>query len=281
MKMNDSDIIDIINNKLKDGIIDESDFKFLIDSNRNLKDYIIKTSENLHRVSLSYPELLNKLDKKENFSMMRIQDGEWTCIFKIEPHYTNKMLTRYKSKDIIDELSLKLFEIVKNRPNYYICVNAGTLDQRINIVWPHIKHLNNLVVGEIFRRVSVEKGLDDFINILKKRDVIIVGPFWLSNLKNIFNFTHIISPFPDLYNTDNINNLTKEIENKILSTINNNPVILYSCAIVAKVLIDKFYKKFEKSITQIDMGAIWDPYCGKVTRPYHKKVIKRIEEKNK
>jgi hypothetical protein len=278
MNMNDTDIINIIKEKLKNGKIEEVDIDFLLRSNRNLKNYIIKTSENLHRVSLSYPLIIDKLRKNENFSLVRIQDGEWTCIFKIEPHYSNKMSTRLKSKKIIDNLSEKIFEIVKKKPKYYVCINAGTFDERINLVWDYVKPIDNLVVGEVFRRVSVEKGLDDFIIELGKRKVIVVGPQWLSTLKENFEFTHIISPFPGLYEEESIKKLSEQTELNINKSLNQNPIILYSCGLVAKVLTDEFYIKFGSEITQIDMGAIWDPYCGKVTRPYHNKVIKRIKE---
>lgn len=277
MKMNDSDIIEIILQKFHEGNLEEKDLDYIIESNRNLKDYVISTSEKLYRVNLSYPEVLNMLKNNINFSMSRFQDGEWTCIFKIEPHYTNKMNSRVKFKPIIDKLSEKLLEIIKSNPKYYLCVNAGTFDERINLVWPYLKSVDNLVVGEVFRRVSVEKGLKDFTNELNKRTVLIVGPEWLSKLTDKFQFTHIVSPFPNLYEENNIEKISIETETTINKYLNQNPVILYSCGLVAKILIDDFYIKFGKMITQIDMGAIWDPYCGKVTRPYHNKVIKRIK----
>lgn len=276
MNLNESDIFSNIREKIKNQSLTESDLKFLWESNKNLKEYIIKTAENLHRPSLNYPELVSKIIKKENFSFMRIQDGEWTCIFKIEPHYTNKMATREKSKKFIDELSIKIFDIIKKKPKYHIFVNAGTFDERVNLVWPYLKPLENLGVGEIFRRVSVETGLYDFVEALKSRDVILVGPNWLNKLED-FNFTHIITPFPDLYRVENEIRITEEVDYSISTLINKNPVILYSCGLLAKVLIDRFYTKFTTQITQIDMGAIWDPYCGKITRPYHKKVTQRIK----
>ena len=74
--------------------------------------------------------------------------------------------------------------------------------------------------------------------------------------------------------------LKNMVEKQIEIDKNENPVILYSCSFPAKLMSDIFYKKYKKSITQIDMGAIWDPYCGKKTRPYHEKVMQRINNEN-
>ena len=115
--------------------------------------------------------------------MVRYQDGEWTCMLKIEPHFTNK-IPKYGIE--IDKLGDEMLRIIESKPEYYISVNAGTFYERAGIVWPYIKDLKRLYV-------------------------------------------------------------------------------------------EKFYNQYKDKITQIDMGAIWDPYCGKKTRPYHEKVLERLK----
>jgi hypothetical protein len=215
--------------------------------------------------------------------MVRYQDGEWTCMLKIEPHFTNK-IPKYGPE--VDKLGDDLLNIIKENPEYYISVNAGTFYERSALVWPYIKKIKNLFVGEIFRRKSVEEGLDDFIEALSSRRVIVVGPSWFGPLKELFDHVHIVSPLMNPKNKlefigfkeEEIIKLEKNVSEQINIYKDENPVILYSCAAPAKIMSHNFYKKYGKTITQIDMGAIWDPYCGKKTRPYHEKVLNRLKK---
>ena len=253
-------------NKLK------NEFEYFLKSNESLKEFIIKSSNGISDDYMSYPVILRKINKVKNFTLMRYQDGEWTCMLKIEPHFKNK-IPKYGTE--IGPLGDVLLDIIKEKPKYYISVNAGTFYERAGLVWDYIKDIRNLFVGEIFRGVSVDKGLDDFIGVLKNRRVILVGPDWLTKLEG-FDRQHIITPFGTLFKEETIKRLNKEVGDVIEKYKKENPVILYSCSFPAKIMGHKFYKQYGETITQIDVGAIWDPYCGKPTRPYYKKVIDRI-----
>ena len=256
---------------------------YILSSNMCLKDFIIKSSDNINKEYFSYPVLVRKILEKENFTMVRYQDGEWTCMLKIEPHFTNK-IPKYGIE--VDKLGDEMLKIIQSNPEYYVSVNAGTFHERSALVWPYIKKIKNLFVGEIFRRKSVEEGLDDFIEALKGRKVIVVGPSWFGPLKELFDHIHIVSPLMNPKNKLEFIGFKEEemikLEQNVSEQINiykyENPVVLYSCAASAKIMSHNFYKKYGKTITQIDMGAIWDPYCGKKTRPYHEKVLNRIKK---
>lgn len=252
----------------------KSEVDYILSSNICLKDFIIKSSDNINKEYFSYPVLVKKIIEKENFTMVRYQDGEWTCMLKIEPHFANK-ISKYGPE--VDKLGDDLLNIIKENPDYYISVNAGTFYERSSLVWPYVKKIKNLFVGEIFRRKSVEEGLDDFIEALSSRRVIVVGPSWFVSLKDFFDHVHIVSSLTIL-KEEEIIKLEKNVSEQINIYKDENPVILYSCSIPAKIMSHNFYKKYGKTITQIDMGAIWDPYCGKKTRPYHEKVLIRIEK---
>ena len=261
----------------------KEEIEYLLLSNLSCKEYIIKLSENINKEYFSYPLLVEKVKNIENFTMVRYQDGEWTCMLKIEPNFTNK-IPKYGIE--VDKLGDEMLKIIQSNPEYYVSVNAGTFHERSALVWPYIKKLKNLFVGEVFRRKSVEEGLDDFIEALSSRRVIVVGPSWFGTLKELFNHVHIVSPYMNPKNKlEFIGFKEKEmikLEQNVSEQINiykdENPVILYSCAASAKIMSHNFYKKYGKTITQIDMGAIWDPYCGKKTRPYHEKVLNRLKK---
>jgi hypothetical protein len=80
------------------------------------------------------------------------------------------------------------------------------------------------------------------------------------------------------FKEEEIIKLEQNVSEQINIYKDENPVILYSCSVPAKIMSHNFYKKYGKTITQIDMGAIWDPYCGKKTRPYHEKVLNRLKK---
>ena len=255
----------------------KQEIKYLLLSNLNCKEYIIKLSDNINKDYFSYPLLVKIVRDVENFTMVRYQDGEWTCMLKIEPHFTNK-IPKYGIE--IDKLGDEMLKIIESKPEYYISVNAGTFYERAGIVWPYIKDLKRLYVGEVFRRKSVEEGLDEFIESLKTRKVIVVGPLWLRPLSDLFSHTHIICPFGTLFLDEEIKILEEKVSTELENCKEENPVVLYSCSIPAKLMSEKFYNQYKDKITQIDMGAIWDPYCGKKTRPYHEKVLDRIKKMN-
>jgi len=292
MNMNDTDRIEKFMNFISEikFKLNEEEFtklkeeiEYLLLSNLNCKEYIIKLSENINKEYFSYPLLVEKVKNIENFTMVRYQDGEWTCMLKIEPNFTNK-IPKYGIE--IDKLGDEMLKIIQSNPVYYVSVNAGTFHERSALVWPYIKKLKNLFVGEVFRRKSVEEGLDDFIEALSSRRVIVVGPSWFGPLKELFNHVHIVSPYMNPKNKLEFIGFKEEemikLEQNVSEQINiykdENPVILYSCAASAKIMSHNFYKKYENTITQIDMGAIWDPYCGKKTRPYHEKVLNRLKK---
>jgi hypothetical protein len=292
MNMNDTDRIEKFMNLISEikFKLNEEEFtklkeeiEYLLLSNLSCKEYIIKLSENINKEYFSYPLLVEKVKNIENFTMVRYQDGEWTCMLKIEPNFTNK-IPKYGIE--IDKLGDEMLKIIQSNPVYYVSVNAGTFHERSALVWPYIKKLKNLFVGEVFRRKSVEEGLDDFIEALSSRRVIVVGPSWFGPLKELFNHVHIVSPYMNPKNKLEFIGFKEEemikLEQNVSEQINiykdENPVILYSCAASAKIMSHNFYKKYENTITQIDMGAIWDPYCGKKTRPYHEKVLNRLKK---
>lgn len=259
------------NNKTK--LIIKNEIEYFLNSNEYLKEFIIKLSEKISGESISYPVVINKIKNIDNFTLVRYQDGEWTCMLKIEPHFSNK-IPKYGSE--IGPLGDVLLDIIKQNPKYYISLNAGTFHERVGLVWPYVKDLKNLFVGEIFRSVSINVGLDDFINVIKNRKVILVGPDWLKKLKG-FEREHVITPFGNLFKKEIMVNIENDVAVLLEKYKNENPVVLYSCSFPGKIMSDKFYKKYLNTITQIDMGATWDPYCGKKTRPYHEKVLKRLK----
>lgn len=213
---------------------------------------------------------LKKLEEKINFSLVRYGDGEWGCILQ-DKKIIKRLIENNKEKAIV--FSKKFFKILESKPNYYFGVQPraeSLFKDKIEIFY---KDFQNVVDGDIFHNMSENIGLKQFIKSLSKRTVILVGPKYLENLN--FNFIHIVTP------ENNVWESYIKVKNTVKKTINihktDNPVILYSCSFVAKVLIHEMYNIYFDNITQIDTGSLFDPYCGLYTRNYHKKVLNKIK----
>ena len=83
-------------------------------------------------------------------------------------------------------------------------------------------------------------------------------------VKRIPNLIHVETPEINVW--DHYETIRDNLEKQLVGI--ENPVVLYSCSFVAKKLIDENYHKY-KNITQLDIGAAFEPYCGINNRPWH------------
>ena len=197
---------------------------------------------------MSYDELISNLENGVNFSFSRFGDGELACMFG-HGGYNCDLHTYF-----ID-LGRALVEVWEN-PKGIIAIQG--LGYRI---WHERLGPNIWPNADILHHASEREGLCRFITALKKRRVILVGPKHLYQLPFWDEFVMVPDMncwkvFPDTL--EDVHRLTQA-----------NDVILYSCSMMAEVLIHKMYAE---DITQIDTGSVFDPYCGVNSRSYHKKV---------
>jgi len=131
---------------------------------------------------------------------------------------------------------------------------------------PHIKnilHELKLKNNELtflhtdFIRISHEQNPSEFIkllNILKEKNIVIVGPQYLLKLNKFFKFNFIEVPIKNCY-------LSKDdIINQMI--INNNKssdnFYLFSSSMPTKIIIDHF--KNDNKNTYLDWGSVWDTF---------------------
>jgi hypothetical protein len=213
-----------------------------------------------------FEEFVTNIEESKNFSFSRWGDGEWALILKKEPTYTH--IEKKWGPELLKNGST-LKNIILSSPKYIIGMQPLAYNNWKDDIEAFIPKDVETANSDIFHRNSYRGRLDPFINSLKKREVILIGPSYLKNL-SLFEFTHI--EVPDMYVWKHIEEITQEIR----KTIKKDVVILYSCSIMSNVLIDVFFKEFGVAITQIDTGSLWDPYAGVNSRSYHEAVIDRI-----
>jgi hypothetical protein len=218
-----------------------------------------------------YDQMIRMIFESKPFSFVRYGDGEWACILRNNDIY-NKSLKTWGSS--IEPFCFELESIVssnvfKNK-NYFLGIQGlayKIFGEQIDVF---IKN-KNVCDSDILHRRSASNGIYSLFESFVDRDVILVGPKYLSDI-TLFKFKHIeTSELSVWLDIDKIKDeLTRHISNS------TNPIILYSCSLAAKIIINDLYKLMGNSIIQIDTGSLLDPYVGIYSRKYHKIVLDRL-----
>lgn len=205
---------------------------------------------------LEYSDVIEKLNSNTPFAFSRWGDGEF-AIVKGEGRIYNIIINR--EGPIISKYTYVLEDILERTPNYYIGIQPLAKSTFPNLVENYTRHLKTFN-ADILHHASISKNLQLFIDALLTKEVIIVGPKYLSKLP--FYFEHIVTPLKKVWNYD------REILHRLKSKDLTNKVVLYSSSVVSNFLIDQLHKNG----THIDTGSVFDPYCGVIARSYHSSI---------
>lgn len=220
--------------------------------------------------------IIDYIKNNKNFTIIRLSDGEYSCLIDnqslqeiLDKNITNKyvkVLNEIIHLGFLNEDLLLGFET--KTPNFFKYEKYLT---------PIIKKLNKIYSSSIFSHASVTQKFSKIFDVLFEKNVLLVGPQYLSSIQGKYNLKpikHIITP------TNKVWEQQQEIENEIENWIIKTPnlIIIYACSITTKISALKFYKKYKNQITQIDVGAALDPYARKISRPWHEYLIQEIYE---
>lgn len=218
-----------------------------------------------------YQKMLQMISSNTPFSFVRYGDGEWATIFEDTELHT-KLVDKWGSS--LKKFGKPLLEIVNSdnvrKENYFL----GIQNHGYQMFKEHIDGIltnQNTCDSDILHRRNSKGEIDDFFDVLSDRDNLLVGPYYMSQL-NLFKFDLVETPQYNVWL--HIEDIKSDIETKLGS--GNYDVILYSCSLAAKILIDHFYSLYGDRIIQIDVGSMLDPYCGMYSRNYHINVITRL-----
>jgi len=209
---------------------------------------------------------LHNLKETKPFTTSRWNDGEWISTLKIQDKGLYKFHSQKWGEGGQTFVDANLYPIIMSKPDYYIGVSSEVL-KKPHILDNIIRSLLglNLFDGGLMARWGILNDFTDLFEVLKKRNVIIVGPPYYSKMKKRIDFiSHIETPELNVW--EHYETIKEQLDKQLVGVV--DPVVLYSCSFVAKKLIDDNYHK-HKSITQIDIGAAFEPYCGMDNRPWH------------
>ena len=221
---------------------------------------------------MTYKQIIDSLIKERNFSFSRWGDGEINAILgSPQPHNCDK-------HQYFKDMGMRLLKVIKSKPEYIM--GLQNLVQRTRKDDPDFQELIegiDWVDSDVLHRQSIKHGLKDLFQALQTRNIILVAN---ENLQEVASMMYspdtyplmhiIISPVDSWLEYD-------DVLKRVLNIVHDDDVILYASGMMTEVLIDDVYNIYQGDVTQIDVGSLFDPYCGIKSRSYmkNKKFIAR------
>lgn len=210
--------------------------------------------------SLNIDYFINLIDKGIHFKYSRFNDGELIAIIGQTPNSSNCDGHIYFTEMSI-ELKNALINYSTNDKYYFLesYIYWYNILPNINKIINHLKDVNSNLkfIEDDFIRISHENSPEKFIQLMKlimSKNVVIVGPDYLSKLLRFFKFKHIVVPIKNCYLSKN--SIIKEINE--LNQISDNNIYLFSASMATNVIIDHY--KHDNNNTYIDWGSTWDTF---------------------
>lgn len=189
------------------------------------------------------------------FHFSRFGDGEWNCIFGAQGHNCDK-------HEYFPDLGARLKQIIESRPKYMVGI------QELALRGEHGAEIVNLTDqlkidwfnADVLHKMSIYGRLGPFMNAIRRRRKIIVGPIYLMSIALGVKY-HIPIEEKNCW-------LEYGAVKEILSyTVKPGDLVLLCAGMMSNVLVDDFK---DHPVTMMDVGSLLDPYAGKFTRAYHK-----------
>jgi hypothetical protein len=225
-----------------------------------------------HKSEEIYEYIISLIESFKHFTLFRLGDGDIQTYLNMSTVPVDES-DRLNFNTIINPLLKYKIEtldtsLIIGLERYTICMNAVFKrdSNKTSKFYEDMKLIYDLNINSVvFMHMYVYKGLQKFFNSLEKRNVIIVGRDYLKNIDfKSKSKHHIITNKAECWKDQ------KDLEEQVQEMINKikDPVIIYACALSAKMLISKMFFN-NKNITQIDIGSGIDPYAGIKSRPWH------------
>lgn len=227
-----------------------------------------------------FDTFIGLLRDRQPFSFSRWGDGEWASLLQMEgEHRANTDGHRY-----YEDMGEALDQVLISKPKYYLGMQRFAREERypneINeFLDQHKLNTLNWVNADVWHHASIKGYFDQFFDVLVKSDapVILVGPEYLKDLGKFYN-VHITIPEKNCWLERE--RVIGEVEKYLIEANNSagmiNVIVLFVASMPANYMIDELYKKYGEDHTFLDMGSVFDPFVGKMTRSYHKKIVERL-----
>lgn len=216
----------------------------------------------------NYNEILRRLDEHRPFSFSRWGDGEWEAVLNLKKQDE----ANCDGHQFFDSMRLELQNILFKKPSYMLGMQPLAYHKLMGRKIDSFFRSNNLkledlwwVNADVFHDASMSGKIFSFFERLKKKKVLLVGPQYLRNLK-IFTFDHIEVPLLNCW-LERVQIMAQIEERRKMKEYD---VILFCAGMTSNWMVDQLHGNFKGFI--LDIGSLLDPFAGRNTRNYHKKL---------
>lgn len=205
---------------------------------------------------------VRKLEAGIPFAFSRWGDGEWRAIL-------GESGQNCDGHAYTGALRNDLSTVLKSRPDYLLGMQPFAVRQLGGRIegWLERRHLHlNWIDADVFHRASIDGRLEPLLEALPP--VLLVGPAYLERINIIPVVSHLVVPDRNCYEsyTDIF------IQARTMLAKAKTRVVAISAGMMSNILIHHLHANFPNA-TLIDFGSLWDPYAGKATRAYHRKIL--------
>jgi hypothetical protein len=198
------------------------------------------------------------------FSLSRWGNGEWHSVFgRTKGRTTGR-------QDFGAGLGEALRAVLRSRPPYMMelkrweTVFGSGVDE-----WLTSEGLEALdwIAPDVLHRASIKGRIQRVVDALRQApDFVAIGPDHLKRAQDTLGFRKLVK-----VPTANAFDAYHAIRRKAVKQAEKMPqggVITLSAGMTAKVLVDDLYRQFGDRLIILDVGSLWDPYAGVLSRSY-------------
>lgn len=206
---------------------------------------------------------LEKFTKREPFQFARYGDGEVLCMFH------NDMKANCDGSKFLPQLTQPMKQIFINQFPYYHCLlrcsfdlNGTKFKEFIEETCPDLQFYD----GEIWQELSFGGRIEELTKAVSLHEnPIFIGGSHFQNIHLVKGFVN--APYhlqiPDVDSFLSIDEIMDEIANLITD---GHRTFLFSAGYTTKIIIDELYPYVKDDVFLVDVGSVFDPYCGKLSR---------------
>lgn len=233
----------------------------------------------VNELTVSY--LTSRLTEGKPFAFLRYGNGEWGCILRTAVR-TGSGSHTLKPPALRDGLvrGIRRHQGVSN--SYYLGMQSLSYLTRVSLLsriedWLSKRAPKSVWYGaDVLHKASMKTKLNPMIQQLRKMRVVVVGPKWLRKLnEGVFGYVGFVEvPSRDCFYQ------YKRLKTELISKLDKQTVVVFCAGPPAKMMISEIYEQLGNKHFLIDYGSMWDPYCGKHSRRYHKRITQAVRRGN-
>jgi hypothetical protein len=213
-------------------------------------------------IRLPAEHYLQLIKDKKPFSLVRVGDGEVLCMFQ-EIIHENCDGSRF-----LPQLIEPMKQVFRNQYPYYHCFldctftySAEKFTRFIEEICPDMP----IYHGEFWQDLSFTGRITELVETISEYECVFIGGSHFTNIPLLHGFKtyphHL--PVPD---KDSFLDFDRIIRDILYQYVAGKRMFLFSAGYTSKILIDTLYPHIGHDAFLLDVGSLFDPYLGRLSR---------------